>query len=218
MQLVRRLTSAVARLQQDAENAVAVHATLMHANESASLREVLYNTRGANAYNVIHSVLLDELLMILMRMHDAPSRRGNNRASLPSVLKMLGEDGVTEALIARRPVSQNARKSINTVHSRWATLEKEFNADQLPALRNFRDRYVAHALYDMPYVPHPEFGYWGDLLDATLGVIAPLCLGVLGDPVDFQESDLVRRAYAGELWGFVEQGARSKLQRAESSK
>lgn len=180
-----KIRSAVTRLEQDAHNAIAVHAILMGANDSSSLHEAMGRSPATQASNVIYTTLEHKLLIILVRMHDPV---GSERASLPSVFGMLERRGT---------IPDRIRDRWTDFSTRWAT--------RLVPLRKFRNQYLAHLLYGVPPA-EPERGDLDDLLEATLELVALLGELVAGRTIDFEDSRWVWRTCSTQFWSFVEAG------------
>jgi hypothetical protein len=92
----------VRRLSQELNNAFALRASEARANDDAELRKVFHQTYEANGLNVVTHALMNQLILTLLKMHDAyepTNSRTSNRASLPHIGHLLSDPDVAAAFI-----------------------------------------------------------------------------------------------------------------------
>lgn len=212
---LERARTILSRLANDAWRAVEVNETLWGANEDAELWRLVRDAPEFRTFSAVRASLREHLTLVIVRMHDtyqpareagagrkAQKEKGGNRASLPHLVHILGDDAVVAQLEAE------GRELIAQARTAYEALTKEEPGRSLvEQLRQHRNWYLAHALFDMgDREGRLLFGNINDLLDLTLPVVRDLAFGLGGVQCNFDQVRQVRRGWAGRFWTSFRRG------------
>jgi len=150
---------------------------------------------------------------------DIDTGKGTNRASVHHVMQLIEDKELVGefAKAARGWIPQiprmeetNARSAVRSIlrsKVRYRRLVSGAEGQMwLSEIRKFRDRYVAHSLFEMNDEVKLLYGYIGDLLDVTGTILEPVRLGVEGSHWDIREFREVDVQNADTFWAVVERG------------
>lgn len=211
-------------LSTDIERALAAHEMFARASFHKDIAPKFNNTYQAWGYNVIQTALVSELIMTLTRMHDADDRS----ASIPQIVKLLGDPAVTAALKANarawmmdRPSHslgpapyeiQEARESRKRLRAEETAAEMErlarnacrralrFETDSMrSALHKFRNKHLAHSALNPPTLDL-KYSNLSTVLKKTASIVDDLRLAVTGHQIDSLEERKEWRTKAGHFW------------------
>lgn len=222
----------VKRLSQAFENAQALHAMLVRANNGPELRKEFDKTYEANGLNIITHALMNQLILTLTKMHDsyAPTdARTSNRASLPHIGHLLSDRGVAGALIEeardwhpgldREDANERlVRERIARILTRIGSFSSGARLRWLKTLRGHRNEHLAHLLFGLTPTERAKFGYIGFLLKATTPIIEDLKLAVHGESYDAGDAAEAHEQIADAFWQPVILGMQTQRRRERRRK
>jgi len=193
-------------INSDTDNAVRIDAVLAALEVDEDVRIKIdarfYNTYGAHAFNLVIGSFTQNLIMILMRMHD---KKGANRASLPSLFSMVDTPDGKEK-IKRRARDWPASKWLGNEKVVLDSLEagkhehQKVREDWLINLREFRDHTIAHNLFDLRRDNYGNNEKINNVLKHTELVVRHMYLAVAGVDWDPKETRRVGYRYGLNYW------------------
>ena len=215
----QKIETITKRLVNNLQDAMAVYSMHIGINDNAEFREIFKETYEANGLNTVNNALLWQSVIVLARCfdHADPLKSQNtNRASIPHVIGLLDDKNTILVHIdnARKWTpdipgfadnhARAALRAIQLARVRYKRLVNSANGKVwLETVKEFRNRFLAHSLFDMNEAEALKHGYIGDLLKATCGILKPLRLGVSGtnwEPMDFlTERDRQSEAFLNAL-------------------
>ena len=215
---VATLESVTDRVMRDMDHAAAIHANLDRMGRDDSLARAFNNTPHVKALNTIYRALLDQLVLVLMRMYDpAEKPRQKHRASLKNLQRLLREDNIRVYLIeeaARRwphPLGIDKVKETMRTHLSYI-IEGVDNVLQAPpfdtwmqSLRDYRDIFVAHSLTTEVVRP-PVYASMAEVLRETLRIGSSLRLVLRHQHQDWEQALRAREKEATCFWDAVLRG------------
>src|SRR3546814_340988 len=154
---------------------------LMRANDDAQLRKTFNETYEANGLNIVTHALMNQLILTLLKMHDAVdpgNDRTAKRASLPHIGHLLSDPAVASALAeeARQwhPSLNRGEEDAQLVRKRLARIRRRIGSVQscarqrwLKTLLGIRYANLAHLLFGMTLAERDTFGQIEYLVRAT---------------------------------------------------
>lgn len=211
------------RVIQDMNYAAALHANLERLGKGGSVATVFDNTPHVKALNVIYQALLDQLVLVLMRLYD----RSKDAAALPSLERLLRDEDVRASLIAeagrRWPSPLGLERTHETARKRLADIvkgvenvrkRKPFKA-WMNSLRSYRDTFIAHSL-DKKIEQPPVYGSIEAVLEETLEIGDSLRLVVCHEARHSKQALRARKGEAACFWDAAVRGMRSPQPSFES--
>ena len=167
---------------RDMGHAAALHANLDRMGRDDSLARAFNNTPHVNALNTIYQALLEQLVLVLVRMYDPAERPcREDRASLKRVQRRLKDDAVQTYLIGEaapqwpHPLGPHKIKEIAQKHL-FDIIEGVDKVLQAPpfdtwmqSLRDCRNKFVSHSL-TAKIVRPPVYASMEEVLRETLRI------------------------------------------------
>ena len=185
-------------------------------NDNEPFRSLFNDTYEGHGLNTLHHALLRQLVVALTRIHDPPKK---NRACLPRLMQLLEDKSLVRcfAELARHWTPQierlaeinahRAAKAILRARVRYKRLaESDEGKTWLAALKEFRDHYLVHSLFNLSEGDRVKYGYIGDLLERTMPIIEGLQFGIEGVHRDRNEDRAEEQARAESFWKVVANG------------
>ena len=199
----------VKRLKTNLYDVIADDALLRRIHEHEDVIRTFNNTVEGHGFGVVQRSLISLFVLALMRCYD---RQSDNRASLPHAIELLKDADVFEA-VAVRARDWNPGMSLEDSNEKTAK-EKiteaiaaydRCNADgdfqaRLTALRQHRDDYLAHSLFDMGKREKVVFGFLEDVMAETIPIVRALELAVAGNDWDPAQTRKAWDGYADAFW------------------
>ena len=218
---VTQLRAVAERVINDMDYAAALQANLRRMG-STDLASAFDNTPHVKALNVIYLALLDQLILVLMRMYDKHDvRRKNDKASLRSIQSLLKDEYVQANLIAeaaqRWPSPQGIARAREAARKRLTDIiegvddvlsQAPFEA-WLKSLREYRDVFIGHSLVK-ELRRAPIYASIGEILNKTLEIGQNLQLITQHRAPDWKQAWRARQGEARCFWDTVVLGTHSR--------
>lgn len=209
-----RLQKISRKLELEAERAIIFTNLFDRANLKEDIKAAFNNSYEAHGLNGITQILLHEMILILVKVHDYfdHTRKDNlDRACLKHARHLLEDNEVKEFLVAqvrdkgrtdedKNHYERHARELIERITNSCAEASSAPRAEWFQTLRDFRNNNLAHSLLDSEEDPLPKFGYITDLLAFTLPIISDIKNICSGDYPDFEGLQHIYKDVANRFW------------------
>lgn len=170
-------------------------------NDMEEIFDTLKDTYEANAFNFLTDASMITAIMALMRMLDPPRA---DRASLPAVIEMLGEEEFVQYLI-RKNFTTTLETELENLHNLCKKCCDDYDRIDAKAkqkLRDHRNHFLAHSLVKNQKQPPPKYGELLSLRDQICPVVNGLyflAFGVWSDPKENPTSE-IWYTYSRKFW------------------
>ena len=222
MDLAKQVLKKVA---ENTRRAIEIRAVYTCCAENSEVIEPFNKTWEAHGFQIVRSALLIDLILVLMRIYDAPAP---NTASLQTLAKLLSDNETRAALPEHftadelsRPVgyltddeallkglkdwhreraTEGAQRRTADVTAQLDRIRMLKGDHRLQALRLLRHKTLAHTAVQNKRVTHAKYGYAEALLDQTIELVNALSGALLATDYAFDELGVIWAEYAGAFW------------------
>ncbi len=176
MNKIERITQIIEEIFQDARTAITVECMFSRQNDSEKLKTKFDQSPEVWGLNIIHRCLLQEWILLLNKMLDG---YGNNRASIATLIQEVENDTELKSLIIQNARNWNPPELGLAAYNEKLAIENlqagiQLNNDSSPAkieLKKYRDRVIAHNLFDIKQEVALSLGYIIEIHDRLIKVV-----------------------------------------------